>query len=152
MIWQIGVLIIALAFAALVFFLIKTLRTVETSLQQTNETITQLKDDLNDVSGEVKGLLRSTNQITMDIRGKMRSLDSLFGTVENVGDTLEGVTSSIKTASQSFMTNVRHNNQLVEAAPPNKKVYKAINWFSSLYDIWQRIKIHRMTDDARARH
>ncbi|WNQ10532.1 DUF948 domain-containing protein [Paenibacillus aurantius] len=150
MIWQISVAIIALAFAVLVFFLIRTLHTVQESLKDTNQTINQVQRELNDVSAEVKGLIRNTNQITMDVRTKMKALDSLFGTVENVGDTLEGVTSSLRQVSNRFRSNVTSNLAEVNQTE-DKKVYKAINWASSIYDIWQRIKVYRMSKET-ARH
>ncbi|WP_438434554.1 DUF948 domain-containing protein [Gorillibacterium sp. sgz500922] len=143
MIWEISVAVIAVAFAALVVFLIRTLNTVQTSLKDTNKTIVEVQRELNDVSTEVKGLIRNTNQITMDVRNKMKALDSLFGTVENVGDTLEGVTSTLRTASNRFMSNVHRNINQVETTE-NKKVYKMLNTVSSAIDIWQRIKVHRL--------
>jgi uncharacterized protein YoxC len=150
MLWQISVAIIAIAFGVLVYFLVRTLTAVQTSLKETNETIVQIQGTLDDVTTEVKGLIRNTNQITLDVRNKMKALDSLFGTVENVGDTLEGVTSSLRSASASFMSNVKTNIQTTEQ--PSKKVYKVLNLAGSVYDIWQRIKIARMTNRETARH
>ncbi|WP_052339791.1 DUF948 domain-containing protein [Gorillibacterium massiliense] len=152
MIWQISIAIIAFAFAALVVFLIRTLHLLQESLKETNQTISNVQKDLNDVNGEVKGLIRNTNQITMDLRQKMKSLDSLFGTVENVGDALEGVTSVVRRASNRFAVNANHSLSHEQKQEPDKKVYKAINWISSVYDIWKRVKLHRMNEREVARH
>lgn len=147
MIWQISVAVIAIAFAALVVFLIRTLNTVQEALKETNQTIAEVQRDLNDVSGEVKGLIRNTNQITMDLRQKMRALDSLFGTVENVGDALEGVTAVVRRASTRFTANTNQTLTEVKEKAPDKKVYNIMNWVSSAYDIWNRIKVHRMNSN-----
>ncbi|MEO3945535.1 DUF948 domain-containing protein [Gorillibacterium sp. CAU 1737] len=140
---EVSIALVAVAFAVLVIFLVRTLNMVQASLKETNQTISDVQRELNDVSGEVKGLIRNTNQITMDVRHKMKALDSLFGTVENVGDTLEGVTSSLKNASSRFATNVNHNMRQVETTE-NKPLYRVLNTVSSAIDIWQRLKVHRM--------
>ncbi|MBC8081205.1 MAG: DUF948 domain-containing protein [Gorillibacterium sp.] len=140
MIWEISVAVVALAFVILVFFLVRTLTVVQQSLQEMNYTINNLQEELNDVSSEVKGLIRNTNQITLDLRTKMKSLDSLFGTAENVGDTLEVVTSSIRNISNRFLTN--QNTNIVEQAE-DKGVYKVIKAVTSMYNIWQKVKANR---------
>ncbi|WP_058301390.1 DUF948 domain-containing protein [Gorillibacterium timonense] len=149
MILEISVAVIAIAFAALVLFLIRTLHTLQVTLKDTNKTIVEVQRELNEVSTEVKGLIRNTNQITLDVRTKMKALDSLFGTVENVGDTLEGVTSTLRTASNRFMTNVQRNINQVET-PENKKVDKVLSAVSSAIDIWKRIRLHRLNSRREA--
>lgn len=143
MIWEISAAVIAVAFAALVVFLIRTLNTVQASLKDTNRTIVEVQRELNEVSTEVKGLIRNTNQIALDVRGKMKALDSLFGSVENVGDTLEGVTSTLRTASNRFRSNVNSNVDRFETTE-SRKVYKMLSAVSSAIDIWQRIKVRRI--------
>lgn len=143
MIWQISVAVVALAFVVLVFFLVRTLATLQKSLTEINHTLTEVREDLNGVSTEVKGLIRNTNQITLDLRTKMKSLDSVFDTVDNVGATLEVVTSTVRNASTRYLAGVNRNMNRVEETG-DKKAYKIINTVSSIYDIWQRIKLHRM--------
>lgn len=146
MIWQISVGVVALAFVVLVIFLVRTLATLQKSLTEINHTLTEVREDLNGVSTEVKGLIRNTNQITLDVRTKMKSLDSVFETVDNVGATLEVVTSTVRNASTRYLTGVNQNMNKVEQTG-DKKAYKIINTVSSIYDIWQRIKLHRMNKE-----
>lgn len=154
MMWEIGVLIIAVAFAVLTVFVVQTLRTVQETLKETNRTIKELKEDVNEVTVEVQGLIRNTNQITADVRSKMKTLDPLFDSVENVGGALEGVTSSIRQASATLRDNFKRSSSAVKEAQievpasvqqvqQESKVYTALHLLNSAYDLWQRYKMSR---------
>lgn len=156
MLWEIGVIIIAVAFAVLTVFVVLTLRTVQETLKETNRTIKDLKEDVNEVTIEVRGLIRSTNQITMDVRSKMKTLDPLFDSVENVGGALEGVTASIRQASASLRDNFKRSSAVVkqeqvevpasvQEVQQDSKLHTALHFINSAYDLWQRYKMNRMS-------
>ncbi|WP_010272787.1 DUF948 domain-containing protein [Paenibacillus senegalensis] len=154
--WEIAVLIIALAFAVLTVFVIQTLRTVQDTLKETNRTVKELKEDINEITIEVKGLIRTTNQITMDVRSKMRTLDPLFGSVENMGGALEGVTASIRQASATLRDNFKRSSAAVnqgqvevpasvKQVQQESKLHTALHLLNSAYELWQRYKMSRMS-------
>lgn len=99
MIIEISVIIIALAFAALIIYLIGLIRTLQVMLRQMSQLSSQLDTQLSDTGGEVKKIVEHTNQVSADIRMKMASLNSLFRAVENVGDVLEYKTALFKRRS-----------------------------------------------------
>ena len=110
MITDISIAIMALAFAALVVFLIRTLRSLSEVLAQTNAAVHELKHQLHDISLEATRLLRHTNEVTVDVRNKLHSIDPVVDSVKNIGEAVHEVTASVKQASAAV------------AGTPNKNV------------------------------
>ncbi|WP_209865639.1 DUF948 domain-containing protein [Paenibacillus shirakamiensis] len=103
MIWQLSVAVIALAFVALVVFLIKTLKAAENSLDKTSQTLQEVQKTIDELSYEVKQVVRHANGITEDVQGKMKKIDPVLETVKNVGDILNEVTISAKQVSSALI-------------------------------------------------
>ncbi len=82
MIIEISVAVVAIAFAALVVFLIQTLRSVSDLLGQTNMVIRELQEQMNGISTEAVELLRHTNEVSVDVRNKLHSIDSVVDSVK----------------------------------------------------------------------
>lgn len=149
MIIKISVAIIALAFAALVVFLILTLRSAQESLNQVNETLTDVQKQLNQVSQEAITLIQSTNQVTADVNRKMKSLDTVFESIDQVGESVHQVTSSVKqvsaTVSQSLSQNIEkavHDN--------GQKMQNILQWSGlalNLLKQWQQYKSSSSKED-----
>ncbi|MFD2611811.1 DUF948 domain-containing protein [Paenibacillus gansuensis] len=113
MITQLSVALIAVAFTFLVVYLIKTLKKVMESLDQTNRTLTEVQHTVNDLSVEAKQLIHTVNQITADVKGKISSVDPLFETAQDVGEVLHEVTATVKHAAASVLGN--HSGQTTTA-------------------------------------
>ncbi len=78
MIIQISVAVIAVAFVALVLFLIKTLRSITDLIAKTNDSIGQLQLQVNEMRQETTALIRHADEVTVDVRNKLHSMDPLF--------------------------------------------------------------------------
>jgi uncharacterized protein YoxC len=96
MILQISVGIIAIAFVALVIYLIQTLKSLNTTLMVTQQTVNQLTEKVSQIGAEVTDVIHSTNLVTQDVRRKMNSLDFLFNSVSDVGQIVNVFTSTAK--------------------------------------------------------
>lgn len=82
--WVIGlsIAVVALAFAALVVFLILTLNTVRVSLKETDK------------------LIRDTNQVVVDIERKIHSFDPIFKQVSKFGHSIEHAAETVEIQKQ----------------------------------------------------
>lgn len=78
MIIEISVGVIAVAFLALVIFLIKVLLTTNATLKQSKSTLTHVQKEIAALSEESQKLLKTVNGLTSDIKEKSASLDFLF--------------------------------------------------------------------------
>ncbi|GIP54596.1 MULTISPECIES: DUF948 domain-containing protein [Paenibacillus] len=107
MIWEISVALIAVAFAVLVVFLIKTLKAAEKSLDKTTQTLQEVQKTIDELSYEVKNVVRQANDITGDLQHKMEQIDPVLESVKNVGDVLNEVTLAAKQVSTAFIDRIK---------------------------------------------
>jgi uncharacterized protein YoxC len=96
MMLQISAIIVAIAFVALVVYLIQTLKSLNATLVITQQTVNQLTERVTQIGAEVTDVIHSTNLVTMDVRRKMNSLDFLFNSVSDVGQIVNVFTSTAK--------------------------------------------------------
>ncbi|NVY97129.1 DUF948 domain-containing protein [Lactobacillus sp. DCY120] len=96
---QIAGLIAALAFVALVVFLVRLLFQLEkivlklqTTVEETNHTIATLTADLDQIAHQGDNTISKTNELMDDINGKVGKLDPFFQALENLGNSLAQAT------------------------------------------------------------
>jgi uncharacterized protein YoxC len=134
---EISLLIIAIAFVLLVFFIIKTLKSVRGSLDQLNQTMVHMEHQLEDISKESTELLRNTNEITLDIKSKSQSLEGLFHSAENAGQAVQQVTSSFKQVSSTLTESVQRT--ISKSTEQNQdKMTEIIRYATLGLNIWQK--------------
>ncbi|MEX3618632.1 MULTISPECIES: DUF948 domain-containing protein [Paenibacillus] len=109
MLTQISVAIIAVAFAVLVFFLIKTLKAATQSLEKVTQTLQEVQKTVDELSYEVKQTIRNTNDITVDVQHKMKQIDPVMDTVKNLGEALSEVTYAVKQVSSGMVSRFKQS-------------------------------------------
>lgn len=134
---EISVAIIAIAFVFLVFFIVRTLLSVQGSLVQLNQIMVHTQLQLDEVSKETTELLRNTNQITQDIQQKSQSLDSLFHSVDDVGQAVQQVASSFKQVSTTLSESVERT--VLKSTENNQdKVAEMIRYTTIGLNLWRK--------------
>ncbi|MCZ0717038.1 DUF948 domain-containing protein [Aerococcus kribbianus] len=100
---QVAGLIAAVAFAALVVFIIlllrqltKTISEVSKTVEEANQTIAVLRKDVDGISIEAQGLLNKSNVLLDDINGKVSHTDPLFKAIGDIGITVSDVNDSTR--------------------------------------------------------
>lgn len=107
---EISVVIIAVAFAVLVLFLIKTLKAATQSLEKTSQTLQEVQKTIDELGYEVKQTIRHANDITVDLQSKMKQIDPVMDSVHNLGEVLSEVTYAAKQLSSTVMDKMKKNN------------------------------------------
>jgi uncharacterized protein YoxC len=143
MIIEISVAAVALAFVVLVVFLITTLRSITALLGQTNTTINELQIQLSNVSKDASDVLRHTNAVTVDVLNKLHSLDPTFDSVKHVGEAVEEITSSVKSASVSVARTIKNKVTSEAYVPASGKLSKTIQAIPIVLEIWHQIKLRQ---------
>lgn len=137
-----SVALIAVAFTALVIYLIITLKSARASLEQTNQTLAQVQSQLDRISEESLKLIQNTTLITEDVHGKMKQLDSLFESIGHVGESVNEVTSSVKQVSasvaQSLTSNVKRATE-----QQDERLQQVIKYASAAMNLWFKFKNHK---------
>lgn len=168
MIYQISVAIIAVAFAVLVFFLIRTLKSAQASLENVSQTLQEVRTTIDELSYEVKQTVRHANDITADVQHKMKQIDPVMESVQNLGDVLNEVSAAAKQVSTTMISRFqtkrtekeRAQNSALHPAEqqPSTPVDRTVNSYDATYNqgekggkewlkyvdlaanIWQRIR------------
>lgn len=167
MIYQISVAIIAVAFAVLVFFLIRTLKSAQASLDNVSQTLQEVRTTIDELSYEVKQTVRHANDITADVQHKMKQIDPVMESVQNLGDVLNEVSAAAKQVSTTMISRFqtkraekeREQKSVVHPAQqPSTPVDRTVNSYDATYNqgaksgkewlkyvdlaanIWQRIR------------
>src|SRR3954468_21324376 len=94
-----SVAVIASAFVALVVYLIRILLKGMGSLEETNKTLTEVRNAIHGLTQESKQLIHTANQITTDVKGKMKTVEPIFESAHDVGEALNSVTRTVKQAA-----------------------------------------------------
>lgn len=100
---EIAALIAAIAFAALVVFLIivllkvsKVIGEVQTTVNEANKSISVLTKDADSLLIEVEGLLNKSNTTLDDVNGKLGKTDPLFRAIGDLGTTVSSLNDSTR--------------------------------------------------------
>jgi uncharacterized protein YoxC len=99
MIIEISIAIIAVAFLALVIYLIAMINALRQTIAQFNQALPEIRNRFDEMGGQLKKTLEHTNQVTFDLKRKMESLDSTFNTISNLGEILEHKSLALKKES-----------------------------------------------------
>lgn len=137
-------LIIAVAFALTVVFIVIVLRRFTKLLRTTGSTLGQVETDVQQTLPELQSTLQQTQVTVDDIGEKLQATDSLFGTAENLGHSLN------------------HLNQVIQKTKPpltrqeleeETKLYvQGIRWSAAasyLYKQWREANtVTKSTSDS----
>ncbi|CAH0343940.1 DUF948 domain-containing protein [Bacillus sp. CECT 9360] len=99
MLIEFSVAAIAIAFIWLVVFLIGLLQKGMVTLGETNKTLNEVRNAVQDLTQESRELIHTANQITVDVKHKMRTVDPLLESAQDVGEVIHNVTNSVKQAA-----------------------------------------------------
>ena len=144
MIYQISVALIAVAFAVLVFFLIRTLKSAQGSLDNVSQTLQEVQKTIDELSYEVKQTVRHANDITVDVQHKMKKIDPVMESVENLGEVLNEVTAAAKQVSTTLMAKfqtkrnnaeqTKHAEAVHVTAPPATSTDRTLQSYEATYN------------------
>ncbi|WP_410512367.1 DUF948 domain-containing protein [Paenibacillus sp. BR2-3] len=116
MIIELSVALVAVAFAILVFFLIKTLKSAKESLDKVSQTLQEVQKTIDELTYEVKTTVRHANDITLDVQGKIQKIDPLMDSVKNLGDIVSELTLGVKQVSVTALEKFRKSRELKDKA------------------------------------
>ncbi|MBD1370923.1 DUF948 domain-containing protein [Hazenella sp. IB182357] len=95
MIIEISIAVIAFAVVIFVIFAIRSLISVNKTLESVDKTLNDLKGKAEAAVEESTHTLAETRMLVEDIRQKSKQTDQIFHSVSEVGETIQGVSTSI---------------------------------------------------------
>lgn len=143
---QVSVVIIALAFVILMYSIIQTMKVLKAAIDEIRLTVGQLRSDVSQITVDVKEAIHNTNAMTLDARAKLSSLDVLFTTVNDIGQTIHSFTGAAKQTAASLVTTIKKDNSRTAKDESCKKAADSgmasaiIDGVISSLRIWRKIK------------
>jgi uncharacterized protein YoxC len=112
----VSVFIIAASFSVLVYYVIRTLRATELTLNNIASTVNDAEKQLNGVTNEVTELLKKTNKAADQIQQKTASLSKVSDSLAEVGNEVLEVQNELKSFLQNVAKNInKHNDGISQA-------------------------------------
>lgn len=109
-----SVLIIAIAFAVLVIFLIRTLTHLNSVLHGVNETVEKLPDQLDEMMKETGAVIHQSNDTLADVNEKLRALSPLFYIIGDAGEASRKLSSSLVDLTMSMKKSTEEGKESVQ--------------------------------------
>ncbi|SIS40143.1 DUF948 domain-containing protein [Salimicrobium flavidum] len=109
----IGVLIIAIAFAIIAIFLVRTLNNLADVLKGVDRTVDELPSQLDNVMNETTDILKNSNVALADVNEKLRALSPLFYIVGDVGESSRQLSSSLVDVTHALKKNTTEGEDKV---------------------------------------
>lgn len=120
----ISVLLIALAFVALVVYLIMVLKTVNETLGEAKQTVKLLTSDLDTTLHHTNTLLAKTNVLVEDINGKVNTIDPVFTTLADLSVSVADLNHQARKLTSKASTGASNLGKVGVAATVAGKLFK----------------------------
>lgn len=143
MLVQISAIIAAIAFVFLVFYLIQTLKSLRNSLDEITLTMVQMKNEVTQISSEVQDVILNTNEMAIDVRVKLSKLNHLFSSVNDVGQVIHELTSSVKQSAASLISAVKQTSITQQTQPFSMKWKTILQGAAISYEMLQKMKAQK---------
>lgn len=127
----IGIFIMALSFALIVAFIVKTLISVNKTMKSMDGTVDNLVTQMNGITKESEHLINKSNYLAEDLNHKIDSTNALFESLQNVGDSVNNLNHGLNKASDNF---TYHTNK------HNDSIIKAVRWGEAITNMYAKWK------------
>jgi uncharacterized protein YoxC len=149
MIIDISVAVIALAFVALVIYLIVMIKSLRVTLGQVNQTLVEARKQLGEVGTQAQKVIEQTNQISVDLKQKVDAFNPIFNAVNQAGQILEHKATALKKDfldTQEELSSLAADGEKKKRAPQTKGLMTmaAILELAGIgVGLWEKLKKRR---------
>lgn len=126
----------AAAFIICMIFMIRTLTAARSSLEQVNQTLTQVRQVLEDSVDPAKQLIASGTSLTEEVRGRIKSLEGLFDSVNQVGAAAGEAAEVLKNATTMATKSISGVQRTAQTH--QKRLQDGVEWVTTGIELWHR--------------
>lgn len=127
----IGIIVFVVVLVAIAVYVVQTLKAAQRALNNVADTLEGVERQVEGITTETTLLLQKTNDLAEDVNHKVARLNSVFEGVEEVGDTFNNLTRSMKKLSNSIS---------VSSEEDVEKATEAVKWSTAIMNIWRNRK------------
>ncbi|WP_312110882.1 DUF948 domain-containing protein [Brevibacillus reuszeri] len=143
MLLEMSAVLVAIAFVILTFFLIQTLQSVKSSLDEVTQTLGQMKIEAREIGDEVKAVVGNANEMAVDLRIKLTKLDHLFSSVHDVGQVVHELTTTMKESASGFMSSMKQQRNKQAGTQRAEKWQAVLEGVLVATDVWLSMRSAR---------
>ncbi|WP_152657655.1 DUF948 domain-containing protein [Oceanobacillus sp. CFH 90083] len=138
---SIGILLIAIAFAVVCCYIAFTLNRLTYNIRSLGRSVVKMEEDMNHITPEISTSLQEVGHLIDDTQEKLQATDSVFGSLEDVG-----------TSVQSLHEAYKVKRQALDDAQLEKKLnlaMKGITWSEAaiqIYKTYQTSKTNKVSE------
>lgn len=125
----ISALIVAIAFAVLVIFIVQTLKAASSTMQNVAGTLDRVEKQVEGITTESEHLVQKSTLIVDDVQKKSQSLNGLFESLKDVGDSVQSINYTFKEMSDTVTTQSKQQSD---------QVARAMQWGNAAIDLYTR--------------
>jgi uncharacterized protein YoxC len=103
---EIAAILVAVAFAVLVGFLVPVMIQVRKTVGESEQLLAKMNDDLPPLIGEIRAISHNMNEATKQAREGVEHAATLLHAVGEVGESVQHMHNVVKGSSGSMLTNV----------------------------------------------
>lgn len=103
---EMAAILVAIAFAVLVGFLVPMLVQIRKTVAESEQLLAKMNHDLPPLIGELRAVSHNLNDLTEQARGGVEHAAALLHAVGDVGESVQHVHDVVKGSSGSMLTNV----------------------------------------------
>lgn len=99
---SIGILLVAIAFAVGCCYLAFTLNRLSYTIRSLGGTVVKMEEEMNYITPEISTSLQEVNHLIDDTYTKLQATDSVFGSLEDVGTSVQTLNDAYKIKRQAL--------------------------------------------------
>ncbi|MFD1453888.1 MULTISPECIES: DUF948 domain-containing protein [Oceanobacillus] len=137
---SVGLLLIAIAFAVVCCYIAFTLNRLSYNIRSLGRSVVKMEEEMNHITPEISTSLQEVNHLIDDTHKKLQATDSVFGSLEDVGTSVQSLNEAYKVKRQAL-----DDGKLEEKL---NLAMKGITWSEAaiqIYKSYQASKMNKVT-------
>lgn len=136
---EISIVVVAIATVVMLLAAFKTLKLAGAAIEDAKKTLGDVRSEILKISHDAREVVRNTNAVTVDAQKKMQELDSLFSSVNEIGQATQAVTQSVKEAATGAASKVKRTSRDIQKSDGGT-IAAIADGIASTIRIWSRLK------------
>jgi uncharacterized protein YoxC len=134
--WEITAVWIAILLTVLIAYVLWVLKDVRRTLQQTELTVSQLRQELESRSKDAEGLIRSVRRLTEEVQIRVDRTGELFDGIAECGRSARQMGGSLSHLASAFTETTNQVHQVVHTQ--QARIAEISEWVGIGWQIWQK--------------
>ncbi|CEI81687.1 UPF0478 protein YtxG [Oceanobacillus oncorhynchi subsp. incaldanensis] len=99
---SVGILLVAIAFAVVCCYIAFMLNRLTYNIRSLGKSVVKMEEEMNHITPEISKSLQEVNHLIDDTHEKLQATDSVFGSLEDVGTSVQSLNEAYKVKRQAL--------------------------------------------------